>query len=434
MKTFARRIGASGMRLALAVSLGALAASGCGGGGSGGAGATAPVTAIAAPSTTANAPSATTTTSAAPNVATITIDAGPAGAGGTVNMPFVSVTVCAPGNASSCQTVDHILLDTGSSGLRLMASVLSNRAALTPQTRGSSGPYVECAQFADSYAWGSVKLADVTLAGETAASLPVQVIGDPDFADVPTTCSSAGTATNTVASLGANGLLGVGSFREDCGDACVGTAVPGTYYLCTQGGGCSPSDIALAQQVANPVAHFPSDNNGLSIRLPAIADGGAINVTGSLVFGIGTSSNNALGSARAYGLDASGNFSTTFNGHLYAHSFIDSGSNFFFFNSTALPNCSGTNDSTFYCPAATESLTAFNQGTNGVNGAVSFSIANAEKQFSNNPSATAFSNIGAGFPALDGFDWGLPFLYGRNVFMALEGAATIAGTGPYVAY
>lgn len=434
--TFAERIGMRGMRLALAMGLCAWAAAGCGGGGGGGGGTgtSANLPAATGSTTTASAPDAGTASSPAANVMTISLDGGPVGASGIVNMPYVSVKVCAPGSTSACQTIDHVILDTGSSGLRLIASVLNNRSALTQQTDGSNNPYAECEQFVGSYSWGSVKLADVSLAGETASSVPVQVIGDPDFAGIPSSCSNTGAPNNTVSSLGGNGVLGVATFRHDCGGACASAAIPGTYYVCPGGAACTSSAIALDRQVANPVARFASDNNGVLIQLPAIAAAGVKDVTGSLVFGIGTRGNNALGSAQAYGLDASGNFSTTFNGHLYANSFIDSGSNFFFFDTTALPNCSGTNDSAFYCPASTHALSAVNQGANGANGSVSFSIANAETQFTGNPSATAFSNVAASITGIDGFDWGLPFFFGRNVFTALEGASTPAGTGPYVAY
>jgi hypothetical protein len=315
-----------------------------------------------------------------------------------------------------------------------MASVLNNRSGLQLQVDASNNPIAACAQFVGSYSWGSVKLADVTLASETAASVPVQIIADPDFADVPSSCSTAGAASDTVAKLGGNGLLGVGTFRQDCGDACVGKAIPGTYYACPGDRGCSPTAIPLGNQVTNPVALLPSDNNGVLIQLPAIDARGATNVIGSLVLGIGTRANNALGSAQAYGVDSSGDFTTVFNGQAYLHSFVDSGSNFFFFTTTALPACAEMGENGFYCPSSTQSLTAVTLGTNGTSGSVSFSVANAHSLFTSNTAGTAFSNIAATFPGGTGFDWGLPFFFGRNVFTAIEGASTPAGTGPYVAY
>lgn len=424
------------VQLALAMAVCALVMTGCGGGGGGG-GAGLPASLPATGSTPGTGgtspPSGGGATVAGPNVTAIILDAGPAGATGIVNAPYVSLTVCAPGT-SSCQTIDHIILDTGSSGLRLMASAVNNRSALLQQADASNNPIAECAQFVSSYSWGSVKVADVTMGSLTAASVPVQIIADPDFASVPATCSNAGAANNTVASLGGNGLLGVGSFRQDCGDACVAKAIPGTYYACPGGNGCSATALPLGKQVTNPVALLPSDNNGVLIQLPAIDPRGATNVIGSLVLGIGTRANNALGSAQAYGVDSSGDFTTVFNGQTYLHSFIDSGSNFFFFGTTALPTCPNMGESGFYCPASTQSLTAVNLGTNGTSGSVTFSVANAHTQFTSNTAATAFSNVAGTFPGGTGFDWGLPFFFGRNVFSAIEGASTPAGTGPYVAY
>ncbi|WP_231973109.1 DUF3443 domain-containing protein [Variovorax sp. HW608] len=382
-------------------------------------------------SSAASSPSTAGTTGS--NVAAITLDAGPVGATGIVNTPYVSVKVCVPGT-SSCQTIDHVILDTGSSGLRLLASAVSNLASLPQQTDASNNPVAECAQFVSSYSWGSVRLADVTLAGETAASVPLQIIADPAFPIVPATCSNAGAANDSVASLGSNGLLGVGSFLQDCGGACASTAIPGTYYTCPGGRGCTPTALALAKQVAHPVAMLPSDNNGVLIQLPAIDPGGATNVAGMLVLGIGTRANNALGAAQVYGVDSGGDFTTVFNGNTYANSFIDSGSNFLFFNSSALPTCTSAGWTGFYCPASTQTFTAVNQGTNGTNGSVGFSVGNARSLFTNNNAATAFNDVAGTSPGGDGFDWGLPFFFGRNVFTAIEGASTPADRGPYVAY
>ena len=45
------------------------------------------------------------------------LDAGPAN-GPNFNTAFVTVTVCIPGGA--CQNIDHVEVDTGSTGLRLL--------------------------------------------------------------------------------------------------------------------------------------------------------------------------------------------------------------------------------------------------------------------------------------------------------------------------
>ncbi len=84
----------------------------------------------------------------------------------------------------------------------------------------------------------------------------------------------------------------------------------------------------------------PSDNNGVLISLPTVPNGGSPTVNGSLIFGIGTQSNNGLGMATVYAVpdtgNNAGNFITTFDGNSYPQSFIDSGSNGFFF-----PNAKG---------------------------------------------------------------------------------------------
>jgi hypothetical protein len=376
------------------------------------------------------------------NVAPIVVNSGPAN--NYANGAFTSVTLCVPGT-STCQTIDGVLVDTGSSGLRIVSSVLT--IALPQQKAPSGSPVAECLQFLGSYTWGPVQTADVQIGGEKAASTPIQVLSDTEFT-VPSVCSNGFPSANTVASLGANGILGVGPSAQDCGISCqqVQTAGFNPYYECSSATSCQAVGESLAQQVINPVALFPTDNNGVIIELPAVS-GSAATLSGSLVFGIGTQSNNALGSATVYTVDSSLSFTTSYKGTPYSGSFIDSGSNgYFFLDSSIVPaltDCpQSSNAPGFYCPSSSQSFSATNLGVNRASGTVNFSIANAETLF-NNATDTVYSQLGGPSiipPASGGtsippyFDWGLPFFYGRNVYTAIEGAGTPGGNGPYWAY
>ncbi len=372
-------------------------------------------------------PATTAPTAPAQNVQPLVVNAGPTG--DYFNGAFTSVTICLPGQTTGCQTIDGVLVDTGSTGLRILGSVLT---LSLPQQVGSNGaPIVECAQFLDGFTWGPVQTADLKLSGEQASRVPIQVIDERGFPAIPSSCSSTGAAEDTIDKLGANAILGIGLFKQDCGLACafVGSANPGFYYACPASG-CQPAAVALASQVQNPVALFPTDNNGVVIQLPAVPAGGAVSVTGSLIYGIGTQSNNALGPAKVLTVDAAGNITTVFGGQSYSSSFIDSGSNGIYFldaASTGIPLCTDSAD--FYCPLMPQSLSATNRGANGVAVPVPFNVGNAdmlEARFS------AFNEIAGPNPG--GFDFGLGFFFGRSVFTALEGQPTPGGVGPYFAY
>lgn len=394
-----------------------LAAIGCGGGG---------------PSRSTVGKNTITPPGSAANVVAVSVNGGPTTSPQT-NLAYVSVTVCAPGT-TNCQTIDNISVDTGSEGLRLLSSVMT--VSLPQQNDANGNALAECAAFADGYTWGPLQMADVKIGGETASNIPIQVIGGGGAAlsSVPASCANSGlVGEGTVDALGANGILGIGPFRQDCGSACTSTDTsvnPGLYYTCPSSG-CQTTAATLAQQAQNPVWMFPTDNNGTILELPVVPAGGAATVAGSLVFGIGTQSNNGLGNANLFTLDNQGNFVTVFNGSSYNQSYIDSGSNALFFldsATTGLPDCTGGN-SGFYCPAISQAFSATNQGYNGAVGTVPFAVANTDAL---NPNFTAFSNLAG--PNPNSFDWGLPFFYGRNVFTAIEGQNTAAGVGPFFAY
>jgi Protein of unknown function (DUF3443) len=365
-----------------------------------------------------------------PNVATLIVDGGPQG---IINAPFVSVTVCEPGT-SNCVTVDHVLVDTASVGLRLMGSLLS--ALNLPVSRdGNSNALYECVQFADSHTWGSLKTADIKIASEQASNLTLNIIDDslPPAVAIPADCSNGLPAANSVVSFGANGVIGLQPFKEDC-PACTTQIIPGTYYTCS-GASCQGTMLTPAQLVQNPVYHFATDNNGVILQLPAVSSAGAFGVRGTLIFGIDTQANNQLGTARVLSLNPlSGNFATTYKGQVLNQSFIDSGSNGYFFNDAALANCTSSGAAGFYCPGSAQTLSATQTSNTGVASAVNFNVANAEALTSNQPTYTAFSNLAGTNPLSSSFDWGLPFFYGRNVYVAIEGRSTSAGAGPYFAY
>jgi len=402
------------------IQLGFLAACG-GGGGYGGGGGTPPPPAMQV-----------IATPGPPNVETMTVDSGPAGVN-AVNTAYISVKVCVPGT-STCKTIDHIEVDTGSIGLRIMSSVLTTAPAITlPAETDGTNPLAECLQFADGTSWGSLAMADIQLpvSGETAANVNVQVIGDPLYPTVPTDCT--GIPENTVAAFGANGILGVGPFIQDCGSACVAAVTPLTvYYSCPSPSTCAAANASLLEQVPNPVTLFGTDHNGVIVELPAVGSAGSTTTSGSLVFGIGTRTNNGLGAATVLPEDPStGWISGTYKSTVYTNSYLDSGSNGNFFTDSSLTPC--TSNPNFYCPASTMSETATLRGANGATLAADFSVANADTLFSIT-SYTAFSNLGGTNSNAMGFDLGLPFFYGHNVFTAIENAGTPGGIGPYFAY
>lgn len=393
----------------------------CGGGGAG--------TTSSAPTTTAStvAPIAPT------NVVPVVVDSGPGG--NSVNVLYTTVTVCHPGSQSQCQTIDHVLLDTGSTGLRLLSSVLSPSLSLSASTGASGFPLLNCLQFLDtSFTWGPVVSADVVFGANTASNVSIQVIADPKFTALSSACAT-GLANDSVGALGAKGVLGVGLFKEDCGQGCTSAANNGVYYTCTSAT-CqrvAGTTVSLSKQIKNPVVLLAHDNNGVVIDLPSVAGSGANSVAGSMYLGIGTQSNNQVGAASVLTTDGNGYIATTFAGRNLATSFLDTGSNGLYFDSTTIALCTDPKASGYFCPATAATLTATNAGLNGVKATVSFGIDNATTQLANT-TYFAFPRLAGPINDFQTFDWGLPFFFGRRVFIGIEGQSSNVGPGPFFAF
>ena len=303
----------------------------------------------------------------------------------------------------------------------------------------------ECLQFADGSSFGPIAMADIKMptSGETATSVSVQVIGAPGYTVLPPgvrarrrtmsapsgpTASSGWVRSRRTAARAAP----TRSISPPAGTTPAYHSEPGE--LC----GRERHDRAAA---AEPGLALPTDNNGVIVELPNPAAGGAATLSGgALVFGIGTQTNNALGSAAVLFIDDTTGFvQASFNGTAGLGAALDSGSNGNFINDNGIPGC--TLAMGWYCPNSTLNLTAtLTSAGGGTSVAANFSVANFESLFNANQGAAVMPNVAgplslpAGTPNPIQFDLGMPYFFGRNVFTAIENAPTPGGTGPYFAY
>lgn len=456
----------------LAVGAVALCLAACGGGGSS--------------SSSRSSSSSSSSSSGGSNAIALSVDSFNQNA--ALNSLYVTVMICAAGSTTSCVTLDHMTLDTGSLGLRVLGSSLfsassSVYAAISPvsytasnavSTDHTAGILAECAQFGGGYTWGSVRLVDLYFPNSNASirKLPIQVIGD--MGDAPSLCKSQAVTANTALTgataadangfwgdstdLGSNGLIGINLFTEDC-TACAQDALTQdptnaqlynqlSYTVCPTAGtstGCTVNGttVPLASQVANPLPLLAQDNNGYSIQMASIGTGGAPSVTGTLVLGIGTQSNNALPSGvTQFSIDPSytpGFVTTVYTpvnstvASTNTTALFDSGSSAYYFADSGIAPCTQQSFTGLYCPASTLSLTARIESSGGGNArTAAFSVANAQTALDDNTLSWAFNNVGGS--AVDGdFIWGMPFFYGKTLYFSFaeDGSHNATGNGYY---
>jgi hypothetical protein len=352
------------------------------------------------------------------NYSTIKVERGVTG--DYVNGLFTTITVCVPSD-DKCYEIDNVLVDTGSTGVRLLSSSLPSVNVDFKYDAILDKNIAECSQFVSGVMWGGLVRADIKINGELAKNIPIQIFGDSSFSSVPSDCSSRGQVLNSVQSLGANGVLGISNFMIDCGLYCSNLDDNYYYYQCSPYE-CTKTKLTEAQQVQNPVAHFRENNNGTIIELPAVTDVAKSSISGKLIFGINTQANNQIGSAKKITLDSqTATFSTIYKSRSYSQSYFDSGSNGIYFDDASLEQCSSVL-SLYYCPPQTLQLDALLKGVGTELYSYSFAVGNAATLLKNYPNMAVQPNlVGMGGGTGQDFVWGLPFYFGKKFFTSIEG-------------
>ena len=366
------------------------------------------------------------------NVLTITINPSSAAVCTFADTPCTQITICQPGT-STCQTISDILVDTGSSGLRIFATAIT-----LPLPAVHIG---ECMYFGGGTDWGTVHTVDVILGKEPAVSVPIQVI-DPTFAGQYTSdgkpasniCGIIDSVDSAPSQVGFNGILGVGVFQLD----------GGFYYNCVPLP-CTGVAVPHSQQVQNPVGLLPVDNNGVIVALPSVPVSGLPSLTGSLILGIGTASNNQPSGVTVLPTDSLGRIVTHFHPSpgtsIQEVGIIDTGSSLLFFGdslSLSIPLCPSDPDplkdlSFLYCPPSPLHFSAVNTGSSGSpSSPVNFQIIDPRPLLS--AGNGVINNLGGPTFFAGTFDWGLPFFFGRKVYVGLNGKNSVLGPGPFLAY
>lgn len=362
------------------------------------------------------------------------INAIPVVANGGINNNYInalsgSINICQP-NTQNCYTVNNVLFDTGSEGVRILASALPTNF-LTPIST-NNGNESECAVFADGVTFGNVALAQVQLGGLTSSSIPVQIIGQSN-SYIPTACSDMGKAMQTVSNLGANGIVGIGAFQADCGLGCANNSNNNYYYSCQSGTGCSSTSMPEAQQLTNPIIAMPTYNNGTVISFPNISTSGVTAVNGYIYMGIGSATNNTY-NVNVIPLNSVGEMNVNYKGTIYPNSFLDSGSSIYGLIDSTMNTCSVSGNN-FFCPEGLVNIPIVASDTNNVQ--------NISSQITVNDATTLLSSGNIVFNDLatpligtlsNGIDLGLSFFFGKNIITGINGKTSNFGVGPYIGW
>ncbi len=398
----------------------------------------------------------------APNAVPIRLGMAPDGV--NQNRILVTVRVCAHGT-STCADVPDVLIDTGSTGLRLQKSALDQVApgfvgALPPIGAPDGGTLAGCTYFGSSDAWGRFYDLDVGFPDApalVARDVKVQVTdNDKDAPDRPSWTTPAGKSHRCEPGHAtSNGTLGIGAQASDCREPCTMLPAKPKYFRC-QGQSCTPltGNVPERFRVHNPVLSFARVDgkgfyNGIAIDFPAPASEGLDTLPGTLSFGFGVDPGHttaavvllpSTGYFTTYALSPGADKSTAF---VYGASYFDTGTQYLTFEpgNTNIPKCS--DNDTRYCPSsqAKVNLWLVSASRSGADpgspaasgGTASPVIVNVGKW--NGPSSRGYGALTDAAevapstkddPSSRSFVLGAPFFVNRRVHVLIDGQASTA--------
>jgi hypothetical protein len=359
------------------------------------------------------------------------------------NVPYVSVKVCVHGT-TQCRIVNGVILDTGSTGLRLFASKLVGTGfSFVPTSTGQLG---ECFSFVSGVTWGPVAEADVYMGGQLAKNVPFQIIDDiGSFSAIPSECQDEGFvfSSPTTAGVGFNGVLGVGPAPNDF--------TTNEYYSCSDGTCASLNSNTISAEILNPANQITANAeggsspyyNGIVLSMNSVPEAGQTAAYGSLTFGVGNASDNTPASTVQVfpgNADTGGSILTNFNSSTIA-AFLDSGTNGIDFNDSSIAQCSAGDppNGPWYCPSSPEPLSATIEGESETPTSFQqFTVGNASNLIENGPDTFAMPELAGPFGSQSLFDWGLPFFYGNTIYLVFDSqSARVSSSnveGPFFAF
>jgi Protein of unknown function (DUF3443) len=321
------------------------------------------------------------------------------------NVAYTNVKICAPGNKTNCQVIDHVQIDTGSVGLRIASSAVNSSLLQAMPYIPTSGPQIltNCVVFGSlNSLYGPVQIADVYIADKVARNVSLQIFGQ--NLTPPRGCGSPFSPPQGVSQFGANGLLGIA----------LGLSVSETFYSCnTDGSSCQPGP---SPTTPNLVSQFQNDDNGVTIALNALPPSGSTEpIQGLLIFGVGTQADNTppAGTVALQADPSSGRINLRI-GNTTAPALIDSGTSLLLVNDPSLQ------------PTATVrlGLSSYNATTPAYT--VDFTVGDADTVMNNAViSYDAAADGGVGLSIL-----GLPLFFGRTMYFVFDGKQSPLGTGP----